>query len=512
MPRFVHYSDIENVYDDPERAGRLAGLIAGLDGPGALVVGAGDDTSPGVAATVSEGRQAVDFYRAVDTDVETFGNHDFDFGADAARAVVADSPQTWVSANVYDADGERFGREEGVVPWTVTRVDGERVGLFGVTDPTTDSLNPMAADLGFGDPYEAAREAVADLRAEGVDRIVAVSHLGGGDDDLARIDGVDLVLGGHVHSERVDAVDGTPCTRPGVNGEAVLEVTVGGDEDPVVSDDADDAGGDADTRTVGGARVTRHTPEGAPVDERVADALRERIAAAGLDEPVGHVDEPIERTEAAIHGGECRIGNLVADAYREAADADVGLQNAGGLRLGHDLAGEVTEADLLSVLPFEEPIVLVEVTGEELLDVFRQMSAAVVDFGEDDWWHGHLSGAAVVWDDDREELVSATVGGEAVDPDRLYRVATPEYILHSDHEFPAIDERHRAGEHGIQHEVLAAYVREHGIDPRVEGRIRRVSEVDGDEPGDAAEEPVGSAADRDGPAGGSAGVGTGADE
>ncbi|UIO98638.1 bifunctional metallophosphatase/5'-nucleotidase [Halobaculum sp. CBA1158] len=453
MPRFVHYSDIENVYDDPERAGRLAGLITDLDGPDAAVVGSGDDTAPGVAATVSSGRQAVDFYRAIDTDVETFGNHDFDFGGDAARAVVTDSPQTWVSANVYDEDGERFAEAEGVVPWTVERVDGDRVGFFGVTDPATDSLNPMAADMEFTDPYEAAREAVADLRAEGVDHVVAVSHLGGGDDDLAAVDGIDLVLGGHVHSERVETVEETLCTRPGVNGETVLEVAL--DDD--------------------GASVTRHGPADAPVDERVADGLRERIAAAGLDRAVGRVDEPIERSEATVHGGECRIGNVVADAYRWAADADVGLQNAGGLRLGHDLAGEVTEADLLSVLPFEEPIVVVEVTGAELLDAFRQMSAAVVDFGEEDWWHGHLSGARVVWDDDREVLVEATVAGDPVDPESLYRVATPEYILHSDHEFPVIGQRHRAGEHGIQHEVLAEYVREHGIDPEIEGRIRRVS-------------------------------------
>ncbi|WP_277552980.1 bifunctional metallophosphatase/5'-nucleotidase [Halobaculum limi] len=453
MPRFVHYSDIENVYDDPERAGRLAGLIDSLDGSDALVVGTGDDTAPGVAATVAKGRQAVDFYHAVGTDVETFGNHDFDFGTDAARDIVADSPQTWVSANVYDEDGQPFGESEGVVPWTVEHVDGDRIGIFGVTDPATDSLNPMAAEMTFTDPYEAARDAVSDLRAEGVNYVVAASHLGGGDDDLARIDGVDLVLGGHVHSERAEEVDGVLCTRPGVNGHTVLEVTL--DES--------------------GASVTRHHPDDAPVDTTVADGLRERIAAAGLDQTVGVVDDPIERTEAAIHGGECRIGNLVADAYREAADADVGLQNAGGLRLGHPLSGEVTLADLISVLPFEEPVVVAELTGAELLDAFREMSAAVVDFGEDDWWHGHLSGAQVVWDDDEAELVDATVGGEAVDPERIYRVATAEYLLHSDHEFPSIDERHRAGEFGIQHDVLAAYIRDHGIDPRIAGRIRRVS-------------------------------------
>ncbi|SHH37563.1 bifunctional metallophosphatase/5'-nucleotidase [Halobaculum gomorrense] len=476
MPRFVHYSDIENVYDDPERAGRLAGLISDLDGADAAVVGSGDNTSPGVAATVSKGRQAVDFFGAVGTDVETFGNHDFDFGTDATRAIVADSPQTWVSANVRDESGEPFGEAEGVVPWTVERVDGDRVGFLGVTDPNTDSLNPSAAEMTFTDPYEAARDAVAAMEAsvggdgadgEGIDYVVAVSHLGGGDDDLARVDGVDLVLGGHIHSERAEEVDGVLCTRPGVNGETVLEVTL--DDD--------------------GASVRRHSPADAPVDDRLADGLRERITAAGLDEVVGRVDEPIVRTDETVHGGECRLGNLVADAYRWAADADVGLQNAGGLRLGDDLVGDVTLADLLSVLPFEEPVVVVELTGAELRAAFAEMSASVVDFGEDDWWHGHLSGARVVWDDEREELVDASVGGDAIDPDRLYRVATPGYLLHSDHEFPTIEERHRAGEHGIQHEVLAEYVREHGVAPEIDGRIRRVATGDAREatPGDSSE-------------------------
>ncbi|ESP88856.1 bifunctional metallophosphatase/5'-nucleotidase [Candidatus Halobonum tyrrellensis] len=488
MVRLLHYSDIENVYDDPERAGRLAGLLAELDGDDALVVGSGDDTAPGVLALVARGRQALDFFEAVDAAVETFGNHDFDFGPDATRELVSDAPQTWVGANVYaeEADPEAvranaadlrfeaddsgdagvpapgaFGAAEGVVPWTVEPVAGERVGLFGVTDPATDSLNPMAADLAFTDPLVAAERAVDALRDAGADRVVAVSHLGNADDDLARVDGVDAVLGGHVHTRRVETVDGTLCTRPGVNGEAVVEVDLG----------AGDAGTDRP------ATGTLHdlASADAPVDERLADALRARMRAAGLDRTVGHAATPIERTQRTVHGGESRVGNLVADAYRYAADADVGLQNAGGIRLGDPLVGEVTVADLISVVPFEEQVVVAELTGAELREAFRQMSASVVDFGRPGWWHGHVSGAELVFDDAADELVSARVGGEPLDDDAVYRVATPEYLLHSDHEFPVIEERHRAGECGIQHDALAAYIRAEGLDPRVEGRIRRVN-------------------------------------
>ncbi|EJN59113.1 bifunctional metallophosphatase/5'-nucleotidase [Halogranum rubrum] len=453
MPRFLHYSDIENVYDDPERAGRLAGTLVALDGEDALVVGTGDNTSPGVVSMVSKGHQAVDFFDAVDADLSTFGNHDFDYGPDETRSLLTETSHTWVSANVYDEDGDPFGAAEGVVPWTVEEVDGVRVGFVGLTDPATDSLNPSAAELTFTDPYDAAASAVSKLEAEGVDHIVVLSHLGGGDDELARRVDVDVILGGHVHSERIEHVDGTLLTRPGVNGETVLEVVV------------DEAG----------ARAERHDPSNGPETPHLADALRSRLAAAGLDEVVATVETPIERTADVVHGGECRIGNFVADAYRWATDADVALQNSGGIRSGPPLSGDVTVADLVSVVPFEEPVAVAEVTGAELLDAFRQMSSAVVDFGEDGWWHGHVSGARIVWDDDAAELVEATVGGEPVDPEALYTVALAEYLLHSDHEFPAIQQRHRAGESGIQHDVLAAYAREHGINPAVEGRIERLS-------------------------------------
>jgi len=453
MPRLLHYSDVENVYDDPVSVGRLAGTLRGLNGPDAVVCGTGDNTSPGVLALLDRGRQALNLFEAIDADVATFGNHDFDFGPDATRSLVADSPQTWVSANVYGPDGGRFAAD--VVPWSVESVDGVRIGFFGVTDPATPSLNPMAEDLGFTDPYDAAERAVAALRDAGVDRIVALSHLGSGDDDLARRVDVDAILGGHVHAERNDRVDDTPLLRPGANGHAVFEV-------------AFDA--------TGPIRIARHTTADATVADDVASALRERAADAGLDEVVARVDDPVDRTDAAVFRGETRIGNFVADAYRRAVDADVGLQNSGGIRDGPALAGGVTVADLVSVLPFEERVVEATVTGAELRQILAESAAAVVDFGEPDWWHGHVSGVRVRWDDDANRLLSARVGGEPIDPGAEYTVATSAYLLHTSHEFPTLREQHRTDEGDVQYEVLADYARTAGIDPEIEGRVRRVGD------------------------------------
>jgi len=458
MVRLLHYSDTENLYDDAERAGRFAGRLTELDGDDALVVGTGDNTAPGVVSLAARGRQILDLVSAVGTAVDTFGNHDFDYGPDVTRELVAESETTWVSANVRDEDGEPFGDAEGVVPWTVAEADGERVGLFGLTDPATDSINPQAAPLTFTDPYEAAEQAVAELRAEGVDYVVALSHLGGGDDELARRVDVDAVLGGHVHSVRTNYVEGTVCTRPGVNGHGFVELTLDGD--------------DASARVV--------DPSTGPLHEELAEALRRRREAAGLTEVVATTEEPFERTEKTAFGGESRIGNFVADAYRAAGEADVGLQNGGGIREGHPLHGEVTLADLVSVLPFEEPVVVVELTGAELRDVLAEADGERLDFGEPHWWHAHLSGTRLVWDDEANEIVEATVDGEPIEDDQLYRVATAEYLLHSDHEFPTIEERHRAGEFGIQHDILAEHARNGGLEVDVEGRIEFVQSATGE--------------------------------
>ena len=166
MPRLLHYSDVENVYDDPVRVGRLAGALRSRNGDDALVCGTGDNTSPGVLALIERGRQALDLFRAVDADVETFGNHDFDFGPEATRSIVAAAPQTWVSANVHESGGERFAAPD-VVPHAVREVGGVRIGLFGVTDPATPSLNPMAGELRFSDPYDAAEAASTNFGQQG---------------------------------------------------------------------------------------------------------------------------------------------------------------------------------------------------------------------------------------------------------------------------------------------------------------------------------------------------------
>ena len=454
-PRLLHYSDIENAYDTPERIGRLAGLISDRRDEGALVVGTGDNTAPGVLAMVTEAQQALDFFRGVEPDAETFGNHDFDFGPERTLELVRDSPQPWLSTNIY-RNGTRFGAAEGVAPWIVLEADGDRVGLFGVIDPKTSSMVPSLSDeFGFTDPITAADEAVTALHDQSVDHIVALSHVGHGDADLAAAVDIDVVLGGHIHSERIEYKHDTLLTRPGPNGAVLLEITLDGSP-----------------------TATKHEVSNGPIDATVQDALDERMRAVGLDEVIAHVADPVERTSSTTYEGECRIGNFVADAYRWAGDADIGLVNSGSLRAGPALAGDVTVGDLASVVPFGGPVAVAEVTGEELTEVFRQGDSALVEFGDDTRWYAQISGARITYDHANEALVEATVAGELIDPDRTYSLATSEFVLWTDIEFPALTPKHQQRTLDTQYEVLVAYAREHGISPQLEGRVARRNTVE----------------------------------
>jgi 2',3'-cyclic-nucleotide 2'-phosphodiesterase (5'-nucleotidase family) len=114
------------------------------------------------------------------------------------------------------------------------------------------------------------------------------------------------------------------------------------------------------------------------------------------------------------------------------------------------------------------------VTGAQLRDAFAQGEGSRLDFGEPDWWHAHVSGARVVYDRSAQELLEATVNGGPVSDDRTYRLAVSDYILHTDDEFPALSEADRVELLDTQYEVLAAFAREFGVDPQLEGRIRHV--------------------------------------
>ncbi|MFC7232930.1 bifunctional metallophosphatase/5'-nucleotidase [Saliphagus sp. GCM10025308] len=451
-PRLLHYSDLENAYDDPTRLGRLAHLIREHRDDETLLCDTGDTTAPGLLSMETRGRHVERFYEAVEPDLATFGNHDFDNGRDALESVVANSPQTWLTANLLEsATGERFASERGVERTALRSVGGTPIGFVGVTDPETVRPHPCTQSLTAEDPVPAVERAVDALADRSAETVVVLSHAGHADDDIARLEGVDLVLGGHIHDVRAERVDGTLVVRPGQRGGLLAEVQL----------------------TPEGPTADLHDVTDVPVATDVADAYRDLRANLGLEQPVAEAQAPIPRTVAECYP-ESAVGNTVGDAIRWAAGADLAVYNAMSLRAGPPLSGDVTVGDLRSAVPFDNEIRTAQLDGEEVTTLLESLATP----GPDLEVFGHLSGGRVRWRrTDRDlEFESATVGGDSVEATATYIVAAPAFAF--EHRlFDPLGPDRVVDVHGRCHPALVEYVDRYGLSTVEERMTATVDEA-----------------------------------
>lgn len=169
---------------------------------------------------------------------------------------------------------------------------------------------------------------------------------------------------------------------------------------------------------------------------------------------------------------ESPLSNLIADILRlEAADvtgkaADLAVCNIGGIRSALP-KGQVTVGDILEIAPFENMYCVVTLTGEQLTELFGQIAAVK---GEG------ISGAQLRISSDGK-LIQATVGGQPVDPERKYRVATLDYLSEGNDKMYAFKKAEVVETTTLPvREVLMSYIKEQAlkglkVDAKIEGRI-----------------------------------------
>ncbi|WP_435364201.1 bifunctional metallophosphatase/5'-nucleotidase [Haloarchaeobius sp. DYHT-AS-18] len=454
--RVLHYADLEAAYDVPERVGRLVTAIDELRDDHTVVTGGGDTTGPSVLSMATGGQQALDFFESVQPDVDVFGNHEFDDSPERARELARESPQTWLNANVFD-DGVRFAREE-TSPITTVETAGGTVGFFGLSPPDLADIKPHL-DFDVTDPVEAATDATHVLREQhDVDHVVGVSHCG---DDTALAEHIDAaaVLGGHDHEIRDEVVAGTRLVRTGAAGRYLVDVRIEDD-------------GSTNTRW---HDVTEFEP-----DENITTALHDRLADLGLGETVTRIDGPVSRD---VRDGASPVGHFVAEAFRRAGDdgdAEVGLINSLTMRdCGVPLDGEVTLADLHSLVPFGGQLVMLELTGADLRAVAREAAGWHLD-RDIELWNGQFAGLELTWNPAAGRVESLSVHGEQVvvdgdlvAPDQRFSVTTIRYLAVEDVEYPTLTEDQVVAEPGGVHDAMATQAREHGIPTRPPGWLTR---------------------------------------
>jgi 5'-nucleotidase len=330
--------------------------------------------------------------------IGTPGNHEFDAGPEellrllnggnAKAGPFLENPWRgsrvpYVCANVLD---RRTGHTL-LPPYAVVVVRGVPVGVIGAVLKETPTLVPAwaTADLQFTDEAAAINAAARELQAQGVHTLLVTIHQGvvpiGGEHGfswrgpllriVAQLDpGIDVVISGHTHNF-------TNALWPDHAGHPVLVVQdfsygmAFGD----LTLKLDPHNGRVLAKSARVLPAWADAGAGLHPDPAVARLTREAMAAVGprVARVIAHSDLALTRSMSAA--GESVLGDFIADAQRAAVHADIGLMNPGGLRA--DLsAGTVTWGDILTVHPFGNRILALNMTGAQLLRTLEEQWSA----------------------------------------------------------------------------------------------------------------------------------------
>jgi 5'-nucleotidase len=396
--------------------------------PNTLFILGGDALSPSVASNIFKGRQMIDVFNAAGLDYAALGNHEFDFGDEVLLERMRASKFVWLGANVVNRrTGRPFG---GTPPFVIREFDGVKVGIFGLVTRDTKTASKPGPDVVFLDPVATAARIVRRLRAKGVRVVVALTHLSMAEDkQLARRVPVDVILGGHEHTLLMSHAGRTPILKMGSDARNLGRI------DLLIS---------RATRSVESIDwevipVTKSVPDEPQTAAVVAEY--ENKLSVELDKPLGSTTVELDAQQASNRSRETNLGSFVADAYRAALGADVALINGGSIRSNTTYdPGPVTKRHVFEILPFEDPVVKIEVTGRMLRTALENGVSRITESLEEGRFP-QVSGLRFVYDAARQSgsrVVSVTVGGSPLDDTKTYTLATTTFLSHGGDDYAVL--------------------------------------------------------------------------
>jgi 5'-nucleotidase len=463
-------------------AATLASYLARLraDNPGGVVFLDGGDLFQGtLASNLTEGAVVIDVYNHLGLTAAAVGNHEFDYGPVGPSPVpmkpgedplgtlkerIRQARFPILSANIREAATGQRPEWLGNDGTHLVTVKGVKVGIIGLTTLSTPTTtNPTnVTSLRFEPMAPAILEAAKSLRGKGAEVVLGVAHEGGkctgleNPRDLSSCDmksgelyGVlealppgtlDAMVAGHTHQVMGHFIHGVPVIETYGLGRSIgyIELFVDPVSRKVLPDrtlihagiplcaQVDAASRTCDARKLREQAEVRLEPAtflGAPV---VPDAAVEQLIAPALarvkQEQHRELGVTVPVALKRDYQGESVLGSLLSDALREAAGVDVAFMNPGGLRADID-AGPLTFGDIYEVLPFDNTVAIVTMSGDELK---RLLQIAYAKRGVFQVSGLKVSLAKCAGPD---RFLGATLAnGKPLVPAKLYRVAMPDFL------------------------------------------------------------------------------------
>jgi 5'-nucleotidase len=458
-----------------------------LEGQNVLLLNAGDNFQGSLFYITYKGAAEEEFLNQMKPDAVTLGNHEFDDGESALVPYLDKAQFPVVSANVVPND--QSGAKGKIKPSMVVEVGGQKIGIVGgVTNDTPDIASP-GPNITIADDVKSITAQVEDLKKQGVDKIIAVTHIGypRERDVIAKIPGIDVVVGGHSHSllsntdpkaegpypTMVDNPDGykVPVVQAASYSKYLGEIRIVFDDNGVVKEAKGDPIYLDKSITPDPAVLARVAELGKPIEDLKAQEVGETTAA-------------IDGSRETCRQRECAMGNLVSDAVLDRTKGQgvtIVFSNGGGLRASID-QGKVTMGEVLTVLPFQNTIATFKLDGK---DVVAALENGVSQLEDGAGRFAQVAGLKYAFD--RSKAPGSRVSdvqvmdGDAwkpIDEAKEYIVATNNYVRQGGDGYKIFaDKAKDAYDYGPGLEkVVADYLGVHNpYTPKIEGRITEIA-------------------------------------
>jgi 2',3'-cyclic-nucleotide 2'-phosphodiesterase (5'-nucleotidase family) len=482
--RILHVNDFHGfaLPYKPFKSNELQGGLAFLAGRAeelrsekpTLLLAAGDMIQGSNWANLFQGKSSIAAMNAMRFDAMVVGNHEFDFGQTILKERVGEADFPVLGANVIGLGG--------LSPYVIKELNGLSVAVIGVvTGDTPVTTHPgNVTGLQILPPDEVVRKYVRDLRGEN-DVVIVLSHAGfSADSELAeKVDGIDAIIGGHSHTkvDKAARIGKTYVAQAFEHGLAlgVLDLTV--ENGRVVR---------ADSRL----EPIKPTGKENKTVAAIVAAYQQRMDAV-MNDTVG--EALVDLDGANVRLQETNLGNWIADIIRMTAGADAAIVNGGSIRTSIR-KGPVKVSDVHNVVPFDNYIVAVKLTGRQIRDALEHGVAAVENR---EGRFPQVSGLAFTYDRSGPKgsrVREVSIGGNPLVADREYTVATNDFLAAGGDGYQAFGDAVKSSKgyaviggamKGDRlaysdsgkwlRDIVVDYLKaQQGIAPRVEGRIREI--------------------------------------
>ena len=414
----VHWNDFHSTnlpYKSSQadyRVGGYANLAGYLDSlrhlhPQAIILNAGDDFQGSPVSNFTRGLSQILILNKIQPTAFTLGNHEFDYGIDNLRNVMTYANFPILNSNLFDSTKNDLL----VQPYTIIQSGNLKVAIIGALtgDLFTLALPQNLKGIGILDPLTQIRQNVHEVEPQ-TDLIVLLSHCGFEEDSLLamQLAGVDVIIGGHSHTylHQPKKVNNILICQAGSNSHCLgyLKANIDRNQKIITSYNYE----------LIETRLGRVKPS--PAVAGVVDSLEASISAE-MDKIIGQLITDWHRNSH----GESNLGNWICDVTREYFKTDIAFMNSGGIR--KDLkAGPIRVRDLWEISPFDNTIVIVALTGEQLKFIIQYHVENLRDLLQ-------VSGLSYEFNSKQKKLVKLTVAGKPVDDQKIYTFATNNFVI-----------------------------------------------------------------------------------